>query len=428
MIQKHAGKVNTKKRTHILGQTTGKLFLSLDNIFDYYPNVDNLIDYLLKELINNVKPADAGIIYLYNRDNRQLIPQVSYGYPWSSKKDTLAIGEGIPGQCLALHKTLLVTSTNAIREHIATLSPTSLDYYNRMRQGLPSTRSMIAIPLSLKKKVFGVILLENFNEHRRIFNQADSAELEMLGKWISLVIEHNRLNLELKDTKHSYRELVGKFLASSEDERKRISREIHDEINHILLSVKLNLEDMGMTLPPEMVKAREKLKVLHTHVSKAFDGLQRLSLDLRPPGLDELGLPQALDWYIQILSKESGLPIKIEVKGLSQRRPAPVVETELFRIAQEALSNILKHAQATSARVKLSFGRSKLMLEVEDDGIGFDVDTILKVHGTTSNLGLLGMRERAEICGGKLNIRSFLGRGTRITTVVPIGSYDWGTY
>jgi len=65
---------------------------------------------------------------------------------------------------------------------------------------------------------------------------------------------------------------------------------------------------------------------------------------------------------------------------------------------------------------------------VEDDGIGFDVDTILKVHGTTSNLGLLGMRERAEICGGKLNIRSFLGRGTRITTVVPIGSYDWGTY
>jgi signal transduction histidine kinase len=411
-----------------MGQLSEKIFFSLNNNFDYNPDVDSLIDYLIRELVNSVNPADAGIIYLYDRDSRQLIPQVSYGYPGSSERCALAVGEGLPEQCLALRKPLLLTSTKAVREYIATMRPKSLDCYTRMRQGLPPTRSVIAIPLLLKEKMFGVILLEHFNVHRRRFSQADSTELEMLGNWISLLIEHNRLNLELKDTKRSYRELLGKFLASSEDERKRIAREIHDEINHILLSVRLNLEDMGITIPPEMVKAREKLKILHTHVSKAFDDLQRLSLSLRPPGLDELGLPQALDWYIQILSKESGLPIKLEVKGLSQRRPAPVVETELFRIVQEALSNILKHAQATSARVKLSFGRSKLMLGVEDDGIGFDVDSILSAHGTTRNLGLLGMRERAEICGGKLNIRSSLGCGTRLTTVIPIGSYNWGTY
>jgi signal transduction histidine kinase len=250
----------------------------------------------------------------------------------------------------------------------------------------------------------------------------------VLSNWISLVIEHHRSNLELKESKRSYRELLGKFLVSSEDERKRIAREIHDEINHILLSVKLNLEDMEITLPPELVKAREKLKILRAHVSKAFDDLHRLSLDLRPPGLDELGLPQALDWYVQTLSIEAGLPIEIEVRGLSQRRPAPVVETELLRIAQEALSNILKHAQADSAGVRLTFGRSKLTLEVADDGIGFDVDAILTAHGTTRNLGLLGMIERAEMCGGELNIRSSPGGGTKLTAVVPIGSYDWGTY
>jgi signal transduction histidine kinase len=409
-------------------QISGKIFHSLHRIFDHYSDVDSLVDSLIKELVNGVYPANAGIIYLYDQESRQLVPQVSYGYPVSGDRGNLAVGEGVPGQCFDLQKPLLLTSTEALAEYTASLRPKSLDCYNSMRQGLPPTRSCIAIPLSLKEKSFGVMLLEDFNRKRRKFNQTDSTELEVISNWISLVIEHHRSNLELKESKRSYRELLGKFLASSEDERRRIAREIHDDINHILLSVKLNLEDMEVTLPPELVKAREKLKVLHTHVSKAFDDLHRLSLDLRPPGLDELGLPQALDWYVQTQSREAGLPIKIEVRGLSQRRPAPVVETELLRIAQEALSNILKHAQASSANVRLTFGRSKLTLEVADDGIGFDVDAIFSARGTTRNLGLLGMIERAEMCGGELNIRSSPGGGTKLTAVVPIGSYDWGTY
>ena len=409
-------------------QTNEKFSLSLHKIFDYYLDVDSLIDYLVKELVEDIYPAEAGIIYLYDQSSRHLIPKVSCGYLGGDNRCTLAVGEGVPGQSLALRKPLLLTSTNAIREGTSTLKPKSVDCYIRMRDGLPPTRSLIAIPFLLKEQSFGVIFLEHFSKERRKFNRTDCAKLEVLSNWISLVIEHHRSNLELKESKRSYRELLGKFLASSEDERKRIAREIHDEINHILLSVKLNLEDMEISLPAQMIKAREKLKILHAHVGKAFDDLHRLSLDLRPPGLDELGLPQALDWYIQILSKEAGLPIKIEVKGLSQRRAAPVVETELLRIAQEALSNILKHAKASSARVKLTFGRSNLILEVVDDGIGFDVDTILNAHGTARNLGLLGMRERAEICGGELSIRSSLGTGTKLTTIVPIGSYDWGTY
>jgi len=409
-------------------QTGEKIFHSLHRIFDDYPDVDSLAGYLIKELVNGVYPADAGTIYLYDRENRQLSPRVSYGYPVSSNRCALAAGEGAPGQCFALKRPLLLNSTKLIAEYAASLKPKNLDYYNVMRQGLPPARSCIAIPLSLKEKSFGVILLEQFNRKSRRFNQTDITELEVLSNWISLVIEHHRSNLELKESKRSYRELLGKFLASSEDERKRIAREIHDEINHILLSVKLNLEDMEITLPNSMVKSREKLKILSSHVSKAFDDLHRLSLDLRPPGLDELGLPQALDWYVQTLSRESGLPIKIEVKGLSQRRPAPVVETELLRIAQEALSNVLKHAQARSAHVRLTFGRSKLSLEVADDGIGFDVDAVLNTHGSTRNLGLLGMIERVGICGGELDIRSSPGNGSRLTAVVPIGSYDWGTY
>jgi signal transduction histidine kinase len=135
-----------------------------------------------------------------------------------------------------------------------------------------------------------------------------------------------------------------------------------------------------------------------------------------------------LDWYIRRLSKEASLPIVLEVSGLSQRRPAPVVEIELFRIAQEALSNVIKHAKAASARVKLNFGKSRLVLMVQDNGTGFDTDAALSMSGDKQNLGLLGMMERAELCGGILKIESALGHGTRLKVEIPVSSYDWGAY
>jgi signal transduction histidine kinase len=411
-----------------MSHLTEKILSALGKALGSEYDLDSILNHLMRELVQNVKAADAGIIYLYDKNRRQLIPQVSNGYPWFNYKCRLNVGEGVPGQCLASRKPLLLTSTKAVAEYTATLRTTNLDCYSQMKQDLTPTCGMIAIPIIFREKIFGVILLEHFNTPHRKFSEADLTQLEALSSWIWLMIDYPQLNLELRDSKRSYRELLGKFLANVEDERRRIAREIHDEINHILLSVKLNLEDMGSTFPSEMVKAREKLKVISSHISQAFDDLHRLSVNLRPPALDELGLPQALDWYIQNLSDEAGLPITLEVKGLSQRRPAPILETQLFRVAQEALSNVLKHAQATSAQIKLNFGRSNLVLKVEDDGKGFDVDVALNAFGGTKNLGLLGMRERAEICGGKLDIHSSPGCGTTLKVVVPISSYDWGTY
>ncbi|MCL0066214.1 ATP-binding protein [Dehalococcoidia bacterium] len=135
-----------------------------------------------------------------------------------------------------------------------------------------------------------------------------------------------------------------------------------------------------------------------------------------------------MDWYINSRLNETRLPIALEVGGLSQRRPAPVIETALFRIAQEALSNVTKHARATSARVKLDFGKSLLVLEVEDDGRGFDTNAGFRISGDKQNLGLLGMMERAKLCGGSLKVDSAPGRGTRLRVEIPVGSYDWGAY
>jgi len=409
-------------------QLNDKIITALGKTLGTDSDFESLLNYLVRELVQSLPQADAGIIYLYDKNRRLLIPKASYGYPGSSEGYSLLIGEGVPGRCFTLRKPLLLSSVEAVTEQTATLRPKSLDCHTKMRQGLPPTLSMIAIPLMLKKKIFGVILLEHYQSQYRIFTEADLLQLEALSSWIWLIIDYMQLHLELKHNKRSYRELLGKFIATSEEERKRIARELHDEVNQILLSARLKLEDVESTFPAEMVDVRERLQVIRSHINHVFDALHRLSLSLRPPAMDELGLPQALDWYIQNLSREVGLPIRLEVKGLSQRRPAPVIEMELFRIAQEALSNMVKHAQATSAMIKLEFNKSRMVLLAEDNGRGFDTNTVLSTSGSTRNLGLLGMRERVEICGGTFEIDSTPERGTRLKVEVPISSYDWGAY
>jgi len=421
-------KANIDKDASNTSLPNDKIFLTLGKILGADLSLEDLLANLASQLVQGLPLADAGTVYLYNRNRRQLIAEASYGYSRNNAKCSLLPREGAPGRCYALCQSLLFPSAEAVVEQTATLRPTSLNCHNKMRQGLPPTLSMIVVPLTLQEKIFGVILLEHYQPQHRAFGEADLLQLEALGSWISLLIDDVQSHLELKHNKRSYRELLGKFIATSEKERKEIAREIHDEVNQLLLSIRLNLEDIESTIPAEMVNVRGRLEVIRSHINRVFDELHQLSLSLRPPALDELGLPQALDWHIQNLSKEAGLPITLEVKGLSQRRPAPIIETQLFRIAQEALSNVVKHAKATSATIKLQFNKSQMVLLAEDNGTGFDVNTVLCMSGTAKNLGLLGMTERVEICGGTLEIDSTPGHGTRLKVEIPINSYDWGAY
>ena len=390
-------------------------------------NLEELLAPLIKSLVETVSPADAGIVYLYDHRRRQLVAKASYGYHCDNIEHGLSLNEGAPGQCYALRKSLLFPSVEHVRGQAATFRAENLDCHTKMRQGLSPTLSMIAIPLMLGEELFGAVLLEHYKQHRP-FRETDVPQIEALASWISLIIDDMQLHLQLKHTKRSYRELLGRHITATERERKKIAREIHDELNGLLLSVKLNLENMDSALPADLVEVRNVLEASEIRINQVVDELHKMVLNLRPPALDDLGLPQALDYYIHNCSEEACLPIKLEVSGLSQRRPAPVVETELFRIAQEALSNVIKHARASSATVKLNFGRSRLLLTVEDNGAGFDSSAVLHMSGDKGNLGLLGMKERAKLCGGTLKIDSTPRQGTRVGVEVPVSSYDWGVY
>ena len=416
------------KATSATRQLNEKMFLALGNVLGASSDFESLLDSLIRQLVQSVNPADAGVIYLYNKKRQQLTAEASYGYPGGNVKCSLLPKEGAPGQCYTLRKSIVFPSVEAVTEQEETMRPTSLDCYTKMREGLPPTISMIAIPLKLQKRIFGVITLEHYRPQHGAFSGADLLQIEALSNWISVIIDDMQSHLELKHSKRSYRELLGRFITTSEEERKKIAREIHDEVNQLLLSIRLNLEDVKNTLPPNMVREQESLGIIMTNINQAFDDLHRLSLSLRPLALDELGLPQALDWYIHNLKKEASLSIKLSLKGLTDRRPAPVIETELFRIAQEALSNIVKHAQATSATVTLIFNRLQIVLLVEDNGKGFDTDIVSTMSYGINNLGIWGMRERAEICGGTLEIDSATNCGTSVKIEIPIRSYDWGAY
>ena len=241
---------------------SGRVFSLPGNVFGQYADLDGLIGSLIKQAIEEILPADAGIIYICDEKSRKFVHQASYGYPLSAAGYDLAIEQRMATDCLVMQKPLLLTSAASIKKYIASMDMENMSRQSKTRQELPLITSMTAVPLILEDKASGVILLEHFNEHHRGFRQADVAQLTELGKWIPLVIAYHRLDLELKETKHSYRQLVGRFLETGEDERRRIAREIHDDINHVLLAVKLDLEDMAKTVPNEMEKVREKLTTL----------------------------------------------------------------------------------------------------------------------------------------------------------------------
>jgi signal transduction histidine kinase len=213
------------------------------------------------------------------------------------------------------------------------------------------------------------------------------------------------------------RMLLNRVIGAQEEERRRISRELHDETGQSLTALGLGLE----AATEELRSGREdslgeRLRSLGHVATDAIEELDRLVLDLRPAQLDHLGLVATLRWYVARVRSQSGVETRLEVRGES-RRMRPELETALFRIAQEALTNVVRHAGAAHAEVVLSFEPGLVSLEVSDDGAGFEAEA---TNVASSSLGLIGMRERAQLVGGVLVVRSRPGEGTRLSVTVPL--------
>jgi len=229
--------------------------------------------------------------------------------------------------------------------------------------------------------------------------------------------QYQDLLYRLQRNEREFRRLGRAVWRVQEDERRRLARELHDGVGQNLTALKHRLVQLDEALPPGG-EAREHLQAALSLCSETLEDTRSLSRLLRPPILDDLGLESALRWLVRSQAEASGLDITLDLPALPPLDGE--IQTLLFRVAQEALQNIAKHAQAHSVVVRLAARDAQMQLQIMDDGRGFDVANA--VHGGGSGLG--GMRERLRLYDGRLELHSAPGEGTRLRATVPLPRRD----
>lgn len=242
---------------------------------------------------------------------------------------------------------------------------------------------------------------------------------EVVERVRRITAENERLFRQLIDGERRYRGLARAVWKVQEEERRRLARDLHDGLGQTLTALKTQLERLAQR-PEEMPAAvRVRLADSVELARVALNETRELSRLLRPPVLDDLGLLPALSWLARMLEEQAGLAVALRSEGL-ERRLDPDLETLIFRLAQEALTNVLKHAQAGRAELEVARHDHRLWLRVSDRGLGFDAAAAAGEEPTGS--GLRGMRDRVELFGGRFGVRSAPGEGTVVEIDIPLAS------
>ncbi len=221
---------------------------------------------------------------------------------------------------------------------------------------------------------------------------------------------------ELQTSYEKIQFLSRKVLSAYEEERVRLARELHDEVGMSLTTLKLNLQLLSNDLVKGCFQHKGKLDAIVESVSKLQGAIRNKAYFLRPPALYDLGLFAVVDNMVIELSKHTGIQGKLETGGNPNNIPVEV-ETALYRCIQEALTNAARHANADNVSVKMDFASDKVIVNVADDGIGFDQHV---ENSANKHLGLQGMQERVDLLNGNLEIKSDPGQGTNIQIIIPL--------
>ncbi len=281
--------------------------------------------------------------------------------------------------------------------------------------------SLAIVPVQAKGEPLGVLLAASVQSDH--LGQADLELLKAIGNTVGVAVENASLHEELREKEAVRSQLLRQAISAQEEERKRIARELHDESAQVLATLLVEIGAAENLLAPTDQAAQGILSRAKADATRALTEMRQMILDLRPSALDDLGLVAAVQWYAKTRLEADGVRVNLKIDG-SQRRLPATVETALFRIAQEALNNVLKHANARSANIFLRFADSSVAITVEDDGQGFDVSSLAARKDLSQGLGLLGMRERAALLGGKASIESQPGRGSRVSVEIPLEGHD----
>jgi signal transduction histidine kinase len=260
------------------------------------------------------------------------------------------------------------------------------------------------------------LLFRELTQSREALARArDELELRVRERTGELAVA----NEALRTQRDQLRALSARAMTIREEEAQRIARELHDEVGQSLTSLLLRLQ--GIEAMPSLEAGRRMAGELRPLVARTLEEVHNLIKAIRPGALEDLGLAASLERYARGYAAATGLRVDFCAPGFEGRRLPADAEASLFRIAQEALTNVARHAQARTVSVTLSARDRVVVLVVEDDGRGFEVEAPRDGRGHTDRLGLVGMRERAALLGGSLTLESRPGGGTTVAAEIPLG-------
>jgi signal transduction histidine kinase len=369
-------------------------------------DLDELLGDIARSIVEVLPAAEASSLWLFDERRNELVVRAWAGYD----------DEAISGLALSPDNSLAGLVYRSRQPHIVDDITSELAFKVLDRPVLNAMRSALGVPLLVEDRSIGTLFADNFSR-LQAFDGNDLRLLQSLAAEAAVVIQNAHLFEQVRAGRERLQALSRRLVEVQEAERRHTALELHDEIGQILTGLKFTLE-MSARVPADT--ARASLDEARAQVNELIMRVDDLSLDLRPAMLDDLGLLPALLWHFKRYSSQTDVGVTFRHTGLEGRRFAPEVETAAYRIVQEALTNVARHADASEVMVRAWANHDMLGVQIEDQGGGFDPEAALAAGETT---GVAGMRDRAGLLGGKLTIESAPGSGTGLTAEFPLGDY-----
>jgi PAS domain S-box-containing protein len=358
--------------------------------------LDELLDELLARLQRALETDSATVLLL--EDAQTLYPRAGHGYVLDHAV-RVRVGAGVSGM-------IAKTGEPVVCDDYSTVDIAGIE--GIPKENLRAVASIMGVPLRIGKNVMGVVVVSSHRPRR--FSAEELRLLGLVADRVAPAVELARMVERVRGGRERQKILARRLLTAQEEERRRLAMELHDELGQVLTAIKINLGSLERWAAALAAGAPRHLSDALASVDQAMQTVRDLALDLRPSVLDDLGLAAALRWYADRFARGAGFDMRVSIDPFPPLPPE--LETACFRVAQEALTNVARHAQAHRVGLDLKALPEGIELSVRDDGIGFDVAAAREHAISGASMGLLGMQERVLLVGGELDISSPPGGGT----------------
>ncbi|MCA9896591.1 MAG: GAF domain-containing sensor histidine kinase [Ardenticatenaceae bacterium] len=410
--KRETDKLNAELQTAVHDLT---LLFDLSRTLAATLNRQELLNQAASQICRSLPYVQTSLIILRNRPDEPLRCQTHAGYDQLPYRGTPACHEG---QVLVA-QTLQSTQPAIYVDGHPVGMPLVQNGQAEAEVRLPMGNCLLGFPLGDINSVCGGLVL-GLQPEMTLLRQRDLYLLEAIASQLTIAIENATRYGESQARETLRGELLHQVVSAQERERQRIARELHDGTGQALTALGLGFAAASENVQHDQALAAAQLSELKTMSTQALQDLRDLIRDLRPSLLDDLGLVPALQSQVQLFAERTGVQTDFVLNGRRQR-VQPEIETIVFRIAQEALTNVAKHAHAQRVTVEIGFTDNLLDLAVRDDGWGFEPKTVFEApDGSRQMWGLLGMQERVALVGGSCVVHSQPGRGTAVQVSIPI--------